>query len=100
MTEYIVVVGVVALLAVVGYRTFGRVIEAKAGEEGQHVPSLTPYNGDMRGGRPPPGGPPGSTPPASSPPPTGSGAPPPPVVPPPPPPVASAAPSAPAPFNP
>src|SRR4051812_4534178 len=69
MVEYIVIAAVVALAALAGYRTFGNVLERKVDDEGQHVTSLSAYNGGGGSVRPgplptPPGG--GAPPPHSS----------------------------------
>src|SRR5690242_17481008 len=64
MVEYIVIVAVVALAAIAGYRAFGGALEQKATDEGQHVTSLSAYNGTTRST--PPGTPPASTTPAPS----------------------------------
>jgi len=90
MVEYIVIAAVVALAALAGYRAFGGALERKATDEGQHVTSLTAYNGTTRST------PPSTTPPSSTTPPPTTPTPAPatpPAAPPPPPP-------APAPTNP
>ena len=45
MVEYIIVVGVVALLAIVGFKAFGQKIQQKIQDEGQKVESLQPEQG-------------------------------------------------------
>jgi pilus assembly protein Flp/PilA len=40
MVEYIVVVGVVALLAIVGFKAFGQKVQQKIQDEGQKVENL------------------------------------------------------------
>jgi hypothetical protein len=64
--EYIVVVGVIALLAILGYRAFGRGALNSVQHEGQLVASLEGTAGSANAGAPPAGGPAGSSQPGAT----------------------------------